>query len=104
MSKVENLPVEVHHACLRSVRRLHLTKVDYQREDVVLHTADVESAGKVRSTDVVRKIVEKQLRLLQVLERLEGERVEVLQAQLSRYLRGCLQFLTCREWLLNGRN
>ena len=80
MSKVENLPVEVFHACLRSIRRLHLTEVDYQREDVVLDTADVESAGKVRSTDVVRQIVEKQLRILHVLEFLGVERVEVLQA------------------------
>ena len=78
MSKVENLPVEVHHACLRSVRRLHLTKVDYQREDVVLHTADVESAGKVRSTDVVRQSVDEQLGLLHGFESIEGERVEVL--------------------------
>ena len=53
MSKVENLPVKVLHAFFRSVRRLHLTEVDYQRENLVVDMDDVKSAGKVRSTEVV---------------------------------------------------
>ena len=59
-----------------------------------MDTADVESAGKVRSTEVVRLSVDEQVGLLDVLELLEGEGVELRQAQLSCNLRGCLQFLT----------
>ena len=88
MSTVKNLPIEVLHACLHSVRRPHLRELDYQRENVVLETTDVESASKVQQKDVVRRIVDEKLGLVHILERLEGLRVELLQAQLSRYLRG----------------